>query len=62
MDATLDLFGGLADAGRPPTLVYASSVAVYGPLGPASVDARTPLRPQLSYGTHKRMMELALED
>lgn len=62
VDATLDLFGGLADRTRPPTVVYASSVAVYGTLGAAPVDARTPLQPQLSYGTHKRMMELALED
>ncbi|WP_216320666.1 NAD-dependent epimerase/dehydratase family protein [Deinococcus aestuarii] len=62
VDATLDLFQGLADAPRPPTVVYASSVAVYGALGTSPVDGRTPLRPQLSYGTHKRMMELALED
>lgn len=62
VDATLDLFEGLADVTRPPTVVYASSVAVYGALGPVAVDGGTPLRPQLSYGTHKRMMELALED
>lgn len=62
VDATLNLFQGLADRDRLPTVVYASSVAVYGSFGTAPVDARTPLQPQLSYGTHKRMMELALED
>lgn len=39
-----------------------SSIAVYGTPLPACIDDDTPLRPSLSYGTHKRMLELMLDD
>ena len=39
-----------------------SSIAVYGTPLPQLIDDGTPLRPSLSYGTHKRMLELMLDD
>jgi nucleoside-diphosphate-sugar epimerase len=39
-----------------------SSIAVYGIPLPSQIDDGTPLRPSLSYGTHKRMLELMLDD
>ena len=39
-----------------------SSIAVYGTPLPARIDDHTPQRPSLSYGTHKRMLELMLDD
>ena len=39
-----------------------SSIAVYGTPLPSRIDDSTPQRPTLSYGTHKRMLELMLDD
>jgi nucleoside-diphosphate-sugar epimerase len=39
-----------------------SSIAVYGTPLPPRIDDHTPQRPSLSYGTHKRMLELMLDD
>lgn len=39
-----------------------SSIAVYGTPLPQRIDDGTPQRPSLSYGTHKRMLELMLDD
>jgi nucleoside-diphosphate-sugar epimerase len=39
-----------------------SSIAVYGTPLPPRIDDSTPQRPTLSYGTHKRMLELMLDD
>lgn len=39
-----------------------SSIAVFGTPLPRRIDDGTPLRPSLSYGTHKRMLELMLDD
>lgn len=39
-----------------------SSIAVYGTPLPPRIDDHTPLRPSLSYGTHKRILELMLDD
>ena len=39
-----------------------SSIAVYGTPLPTRIDDDTPQRPSLSYGTHKRMLELMLDD
>lgn len=39
-----------------------SSIAVYGTPLPERIDDQTPERPTLSYGTHKRMLELMLDD
>jgi len=43
-------------------LVYASSIAVYGVPLPARIDDDTPALPTLSYGAHKRVIELLLDD
>ena len=62
LDATLNLFDRLADAGGRPRVVYASSVAVYGEMAGEPVGPRTPARPVITYGAHKRMVEIALAD
>lgn len=48
--------------GRPVRWVMSSSIAVYGVPLPLRLDDRTPCQPTLSYGTHKRMLELMLDD
>ncbi|MCI0995077.1 NAD-dependent epimerase/dehydratase family protein [Pseudomonas sp. ICMP22404] len=60
--ASLELLDQLRDQPGPPVLVYASSVAVYGGDLPGRLDERAVPRPQLSYGTHKLMVEMALSD
>lgn len=66
LHATLSLAHRLADQGRmtgsAPRVVFASSVAVYGPLGPAAVREDQMPQPALSYGAHKWMTEIALAD
>ena len=42
--------------------IQASSIAVWGTGLPSHVDDHTPIRPELSYGAHKRMLELMLQD
>lgn len=44
-----------------PVFVFASSIAVFGHL-PALVDDDAPTRPQMTYGTQKRIGELWVED
>lgn len=66
LDSTRALLEGLRRAGNAPRLVFASSVAVFGP------DAANPLpdlvadttlpSPQTSYGTHKLMCEHLIAD
>ncbi|SFB38290.1 Nucleoside-diphosphate-sugar epimerase [Pseudomonas sp. NFIX10] len=60
--ASLELFDQLRQQARPPVLVYASSVAVYGAALPVRMDESAPTCPQLSYGAHKLMVETALCD
>lgn len=62
LDATLALFEQLADRDRPPVVVYASSIAVYGTALPDIVRQDTPLRPPLTYGAHKLACEILLAD
>jgi nucleoside-diphosphate-sugar epimerase len=65
LDATLDLFQTLADrapGGRPPVVVYASTIAVYGSALPDPVTPTTPLRPPMVYGAHKLACEILLAD
>ncbi len=66
LDATLDLFeilGGCgASAARPPVVVYASTIAVYGRVLPDVVTPLTPSHPALIYGAHKRACEILLAD
>ncbi|MEY4761826.1 MAG: hypothetical protein RLZZ200_1682 [Pseudomonadota bacterium] len=61
IDATLDLFDGVAREGRRPRVVFASTIAVFGDtLPPGGVDDSTPLAPRLIYGAHKAMIETML--
>ncbi|MCG8910322.1 NAD-dependent epimerase/dehydratase family protein [Pseudomonas sp. DP-17] len=60
--ASLELLHQLRNSARPPVLVYASSVAVYGGELPVRMDESQPPHPQLSYASHKRMIEIAIED
>jgi nucleoside-diphosphate-sugar epimerase len=60
--ASLELLNQLRNKALPPVLVYASSVAVYGGHLPAKMNEQAELRPQLSYGTHKAMVESAVVD
>ncbi|MCK9801144.1 NAD-dependent epimerase/dehydratase family protein [Pseudomonas sp. MAFF 302030] len=60
--ASLELLNQLRELPGAPVLVYASSVAVYGGDLPARLDESRSPRPQLSYGAHKRMVEVALDD
>lgn len=61
IDATLSLFEALYDPERPPRIVFASSIAVFGaPLPPAIDDATRP-NPTMLYGAQKAMMEVAIE-
>jgi nucleoside-diphosphate-sugar epimerase len=62
LEATLDLFTAAAAQGRVPKVVFASSIAALGRLGPDPVDDDTPPRPALTYGAHKLMGEIALAD
>jgi nucleoside-diphosphate-sugar epimerase len=60
--ASLELLDQLRNKALPPVLVYASSVAVYGGQLPAKMNEQAEVRPQLSYGTHKAMVESAVID
>jgi D-erythronate 2-dehydrogenase len=66
LDATLNLMEAaraqaLASS-KPVTVVFASSIAVLGAPLPARVDDATPLRPRLTYGAHKLIGEILMED
>jgi nucleoside-diphosphate-sugar epimerase len=66
LQATLTLAHRLAAQGRKQRrasrFVFASSVAVYGPLGADAVHEDQPARPAISYGAHKLMAEIELAD
>jgi nucleoside-diphosphate-sugar epimerase len=66
LDSTRALLEGLRQAGNTPRMVFASSVAVYGPDAsnplPDLVSDHTLPSPQTSYGTHKLMLEYLLAD
>ncbi len=48
--------------GPPPRFIYASSIAVFGTPLPQRIDDLTQPLPTLSYGTHKRAIELLIDD
>jgi nucleoside-diphosphate-sugar epimerase len=60
VDATLSLFGELRDRRAPPKVIFASSIAVFGPMTHVSVTDETPPAPLMLYGAQKYMMEVAL--
>ncbi|NQD56562.1 NAD-dependent epimerase/dehydratase family protein [Pseudomonas sp. CM25] len=60
--ASLELLSQLRDSVKPPVIVYASSVAVYGGGLPVKMDEGYVPRPALAYGAHKLMVETELND
>jgi nucleoside-diphosphate-sugar epimerase len=66
IDATIRLLetahAQTAASAKPPVFVFASSIAVLGAALPAWVDDATPPHPKLSYGAHKLIGEILLED
>ena len=66
LDSTRALLEGLRQSGKVSRLVFASSVAVFGPLHgqpmPDLVTDTTLPSPQTSYGTHKLMCEYLIAD
>ncbi|NYT63317.1 SDR family oxidoreductase [Alcaligenaceae bacterium] len=62
LEGALRLLERLREQGNNPTLVYTSSIAVYGAPLPPMVDDTTPLSPALSYGAHKQLVEILLAD
>jgi nucleoside-diphosphate-sugar epimerase len=66
LDSTRLLLDSLRASGKVPRLVFASSVAVFGPDAanpmPDKVTDTTLPSPQTSYGTHKLMLEYLVAD
>jgi nucleoside-diphosphate-sugar epimerase len=62
LDATLSLFEAAAAASAKPRILYTSTIAVFGAKLPELVDDDTPFGPELTYGAHKLMVEVALAD
>lgn len=62
LTATQMLLGTCRRRGHVPTVVFASSVAVYGGTLPDVVTDATALTPQSSYGTQKAIGELLIND
>jgi len=62
LGATLELFSQLREQARPPVVVFASSIAVYGARLPAVMDESTQSAPHLSYGAQKVIGEVLLRD
>ncbi|MDD9716776.1 NAD-dependent epimerase/dehydratase family protein [Dinoroseobacter sp. PD6] len=62
LDASRALFEALRALETRPRVVFASSLAVYGPPFPDVVPEDFVLRPASSYGTQKAMVELLLAD
>ena len=62
LEGSLRLLERLRTQGNKPTLVYTSSIAVFGAPLPDLVNDQTPPAPALSYGAHKQVMEILLAD
>jgi nucleoside-diphosphate-sugar epimerase len=62
LDASRSLLELCRRAGHRPTVVFTSSVAVYGGVLPPVVTDETPLNPRSSYGVQKAIGELLLAD
>jgi nucleoside-diphosphate-sugar epimerase len=57
VEAARSLLDAAARMPRPPFVVYASSIAVFGDPLPTPIDEDAPVAPTLLYGAHKAMME-----
>lgn len=62
LDSSLALLARAAREPRPVRVVYTSSIAVFGELMPDFIDDDTAPRPTLTYGAHKLMVCIALEN
>jgi len=62
LDAMYDLMLEAAAVRPGLRFVYASSIAVFGVPLPSRIDDQTPALPTLSYGAHKRVIELLIDD
>jgi nucleoside-diphosphate-sugar epimerase len=62
LDQTLELIEKAAAGSRRTRFIYASTIAVFGEPLPGRIDDETPPRPTLTYGVHKLMIEIALEN
>jgi nucleoside-diphosphate-sugar epimerase len=62
LQATIALLEALRHQGRRPTIVFASSVAVYGVPLPPLIDEDTLPQPSMSYGAHKLIGEILIRD
>jgi nucleoside-diphosphate-sugar epimerase len=62
LHGTLALIEALRRQGNAPTVVFTSSISVFGSPLPSHIDDATSLRPTLSYGAHKHMNEIFLAD
>ncbi|MDN4546325.1 NAD-dependent epimerase/dehydratase family protein [Pseudomonas sp. C32] len=60
--ASLELLSQLRCLPVAPTLVYASSISVYGSPVPTRMDESACLDPSISSGAHKQMIEVAIND
>ena len=58
----IGLLDTLRRQGLRPTVVFTSSIAVFGAPLPDHINDDTPLRPTLSYGAHKQMAEIFIAD
>jgi len=61
LDATRDLLEACRLAGNCPKFLFASSIAVYGAAREEATD-ETPASPRLSYGAHKLVCEILIDD
>lgn len=62
VDAGKRLLEMLHNNGNVPTVVFTSSIGVFGTPLPAHIDDETPQHPMLSYGAAKKMVEVLLAD
>lgn len=60
--ATLAMLELLRQQGAATRFIFASTIAVYGSPLPAVVNDSTPMRPGLSYGAHKLVDEVLIQD
>lgn len=62
LEATLALLELLRGQVRPPRVVFASTIGVYGVPLPALIDEQTATAPTMSYGAHKLIGEILVSD